>query len=233
MRAARGAIERLRLGRGGRASCRVIGDVRPRGVCGSGLLDALAEMLRAGVIDRTGRLNYDRPGVRQTSDGLEFVLVPRQDADIESDIVISRADIDNLIRSKAAIYAALTVLIESVGLSVSDIHDIYLAGGFGSNVDVDSVITVGMLPDVPRERVHFVGNGSIAGAKMALLSREGFRRVEEVAGKMTYFDLMQNPRFMEAFVSASFLPHTNLEQFPSVLRELPVRSEAGRKGAAS
>ena len=221
MRAARGAIEHIRI-RDGRATCDVIGGMRPRGVCGSGLLDCLAEMLRDGIIDRAGRFDPSRPGVRETEDGLEFVLVPREDTDIESGIAVTRADVENLIRSKAAIYAAVSVLVSSVDLQIADIKDIYLAGGFGSNVDVHNVITIGMLPDVPTERVHFVGNGSIAGAKMALLYSEGHRLVEDIAARMTYIDMMQNPAFMDAFVSASFLPHTNVEDFPSVLRELPV-----------
>jgi len=222
MRASKGAVEKVHIGRDGKVSCKVIGDAAPRGICGSGLLDCLAEMLRAGIIDRAGRLHPEAPGVRRAENGAEFVLVPRESADLETDVVINQADVENLIRSKAAIYAAVSVLVESLDLTVSDIKDVYLAGGFGSNVDVHNVITIGMLPDVPQDRVHFVGNGSIAGAKMALMSRDAYTLIESIAAKMTYFDMMQNPRFMEEFVSASFLPHTNVEEFPSVLKELPV-----------
>ena len=222
MRAARGAIERLKVFPDGRTEFETIGKLPPRGLCGSGLLDALAWMLRAGILDRRGTLRSGAPNVREGSEGLEFVVVPRHLTSLETDLVITQPDVRNLIRAKAAIYAAAMVLLESLDLKADQIRQIFLAGGFGNYLDVGSAITIGMLPDVDRDRIHFVGNGSVTGARMALLSEEAMETTDRLASQMTYFDLMQNSRFMEEFVAANFLPHTRVEDFPSVLKELPV-----------
>ena len=134
--------------------------------------------------------------------------------------MITQADIANLVRSKGAIYAAVSLLIESMGLSINDVNCVYLAGGFGNYLNVRNAITIGMLPDMPASRIKFVGNTSLAGAKMALLSEEAFETVQNIASQMTYFDLMGNQKYMEEFMSANFLPHTDLNAFPSVLEEL-------------
>ena len=222
MRAARGAIEGLKIFPDGRMEFRIIGNVPPRGVCGSGLLDALAEMLRAGILDRRGTLNPEAPGVRQGPDGLEFVLARRERTSLDTDLVITQSDIRNLIRAKAAIYASTRVLLQSLNLTPDSIQQIFLAGGFGNYLNVRNAITIGMLPDIPGRQIHFVGNGSVTGARMALVSVEAMDTADRLASQMTYFDLMQNTRFMEEFVAANFLPHTHVEQFPSVLEELPV-----------
>jgi len=225
MRAALSAIEKVHIARDGSVEVETIGArQRPRGICGSGLLDCLAEMFRAGIVDRKGTLVGDAANgrVREGPDGLEFLVVERERAGIDSDIVITQPDISNLIRSKAAIYAAVSVLVESLELKIEDIQHIYLAGGFGNYLNIRSAITIGMLPDVDPSRVRFVGNASVAGAKMALLSREAHATTERLASQMTYQDMMQNNRFMEEFVSACFLPHTDIEEFPSVLKEMPV-----------
>ena len=130
-------------------------------------------------------------------------------------IVITQADISNLIRSKAGVYAAIQVLLESTGTSADALEAIYVAGGFGNYLDVRKAIAIGMLPDIPVDRIHFVGNTSIAGAKMAALSRFAMDKAEEIAGRMTYFDLMNHPHYMDAFIQANFLPHTDLERFPT------------------
>jgi len=222
MRAARGAIEKVRIAPGTQIEIETIGGTSPRGICGSGLLDALAELLRTGVIDRAGTLRADHAHgrVREGEDGLEFLLVPAEQTAIGRDIVITQADIRNLIRSKAAIYAAIAVLIEMVGLRMKDLQQVFVAGGFGNYMDIRNAICIGLLPDMPVEHIRFVGNGSLAGARMALLSREAYLTAEEIARRMTYQDLMHNNRFMEEFVSASFLPHTNIERFPSLSAEL-------------
>jgi len=222
MRASRGAIERLKVHPDGRTEFTTIGGLPPRGLCGSALLDALAELLRAGILDRRGTLKPDAPGVREGQDGLEFVIARQADTGLDTDIVITQADISNLIRSKAAIYAAVSILLDSLDLASESIRQVFLAGGFGNYLDVRNAITVGMLPDMPAERIHFVGNGSVTGARMALLSEQAMTAADRLASQMTYFDLMQNAKFMEEFVAANFLPHTDVEQFPSVCRGLPV-----------
>ena len=222
MRAAKGAIEIMHITKEFEVSYSAIANVPPRGICGSGLLDCIAEMLRSGIIDRSGNFQkgIKTDKLRQRDDEYEFVLINKEETGIDSEIVITQADIANLIRSKGAIYAAVSLLIESMGLSIDDVHCVYLAGGFGNYLNVRNAITIGMLPDMPASRIKFVGNTSLTGAKMALLSKEAFETVQSIASQMTYFDLMGNQKYMEEFMSANFLPHTNLDTFPSVQKEL-------------
>ena len=222
MRAAKGAIEIMHITKDFEVSYSAIGNIPPRGICGSGLLDCIAEMLRSGIIERSGNfkkgLKTDR--LRKKDDEYEFVLVDKEETGIDSEIVITQAGIANLVRSKGAIYAAVSILVESMGLSIDDVHCVYLAGGFGNYLNVRNAITIGMLPDMPTSRIKFVGNTSLTGAKMALVSEEAFEAVQNIASQMTYFDLMGNQKYMEEFMSANFLPHTNLDAFPSVQKEL-------------
>ncbi len=222
MRAAKGAIEIMHITKDFEVSYSAIGNIPPRGICGSGLLDCIAEMLRSGIIDRSGNFQkgIKTDKLREKDDEYEFVLVGKEETGIDSEIVITQADIANLIRSKAAIYAAVSILVESMGLSINEVHCVYLAGGFGNYLNVRNAITIGMLPDMPTSRIKFVGNTSLTGAKMALISEEAFETVQKIASQMTYFDLMGNQKYMEEFMSANFLPHTNLDAFPSVQKEL-------------
>jgi len=190
----------------------------PVGICGSGYIDLVAALMRAGVIDKTGRF---RPGSSRSlrqgrDDAPEYVLVPDNESAIERDIVLTQADVDNLIRAKAAIYAAGRVLLESLGMEWDDLERIMLAGGFGENIEIRNAIAMGLLPDVPVERIEFVGNTSLKGTILAATDARTYRQVEEIASAMTYLELSTHPRFMEEFVSASFLPHTDTEKFPSV-----------------
>ena len=222
MRAAKGAIEIMHITKEFEVSYSAIGDIPPRGICGSGLLDCIAELLRSGIIDRSGNFQkgIKTDKLRNRDDEYEFVLVSKEETGIDSEIVITQADITNLIRSKGAIYAAVSLLIESMGLGINDVHCVYLAGGFGNYLNVRNAITIGMLPDMPSTRIKFVGNTSLTGAKMALLSEDAFETVQNIASMMTYFDLMGNQKYMEEYMSANFLPHTNLDEFPSVQEEL-------------
>ncbi len=216
MRAGAGAIEKLAILEGGSVEYRTIADTHPVGICGSGLLDTLAGLFTNGIIDRTGRFKENgQTGVTQGDEGLQFQLVPTDNSHHE--IVITQADIDNLVRSKAGVFAAIRVLMESTQTKLDDLDAVYLAGGFGNFLDVRQAVTIGMLPDVPRERIKFVGNTSIAGAKTVLLSRKAMSTAEEIANRMTYFDLMSHAGYMDEFVRASFLPHTDLSLFPSVM----------------
>ena len=216
MRAERGAIEHVRIARHLHTCYSVvlktIGDAPPRGICGTGLIDALAQMREAGILDRAGHLQPDHPcgRIRTGDSGYEFVLAPRSEpADDGRDVVLTQADIDNLIRSKAAVYAAAATLVKAVGVPFSEIDRIVLAGGFGSYLDPHNAIMLGLLPPVPADRVSFAGNTSLAGAKLALCSKTALRRIEQVARRMTYLDLMTDPTYMEAFQAACFIPHTN------------------------
>ncbi len=220
MRAALGAVQRVKITPGGGLSWSTIGGGRPRGICGSGLVDLLAELLLADYLDRAGRLRPDAPVVRQGPDGLEAVVVPAGESASGRDIVLTSADIENLLRAKAAVYAGGSLLTRRLGIDIRDIQRIYVAGGFGTYLDITKAILIGLLPDVPVERVTFIGNGSVAGAKMALLSQEAWRRAALVAQKMTYRELSTDTGFMEEYVSATFLPHTDCARFPRACAQL-------------
>ncbi len=215
MRAGAGAIEKIAYLGPGRIHYETIGDAPPAGICGSGLLDALAELHAHGVIDRTGRLLEDHdPGLTEGDEGRQYELVPPENG--RQGIALTQADIQNLLRSKAGVFAAIRVLMDATQTKLDDLETVFLAGGFGNFLNVQHAVAIGMLPDVPLEKIRFVGNTSLAGAKMALLSRQAFEQAEKIAAGMTYFDLMSHPAYMEEFIRARFLPHTDLSLFPSV-----------------
>ncbi len=215
MRAGAGAIEKLNIAPDGSIEFKTIGNTHPAGICGSGLLDTIAELFINGIIDRTGRFKTNGDTrLTEGDEGLQFQLVPA--ANEHQEIVITQADIDNLVRSKAGVFAAIRVLMNSTQTKTEDLDAIYIAGGFGNFMNVQQAVTVGMLPDVPVEKIQFVGNTSIAGAKTVLMSRKALETAEKIANSMTYFDLMSHSGYMDEFVRASFLPHTDLSLFPSV-----------------
>jgi len=215
MRAGAGAIEKLNITPDGSVEFKTIGNKHPAGICGSGLLDTIAELFLNGIIDRTGRfITNEDPRLTESDEGLQFQLVAA--ANEHQEIVITQADIDNLVRSKAGVFASIKVLMNSTQTKAEDIDTIYIAGGFGNFMNIQQAVTIGMLPDVPVEKIQFVGNTSIAGAKTVLLSRKALETAETIANSMTYFDLMSHSGYMDEFVRASFLPHTDLSLFPSV-----------------
>jgi uncharacterized 2Fe-2S/4Fe-4S cluster protein (DUF4445 family) len=215
MRAAHGAIQRVDVTADGTLSYETIGGAPPRGICGSGLVDLLAELLRAGYMDRDGSLRPDAPVVRPGPSGPEVLVATAAESATGADIVLTEADVENLVRAKAAVYAGAAVLARRLGIDMLDIRRVYVAGGFGTYLDVRRAILVGLLPDVPVERVTFIGNGSVAGAKMTLLSHDAWLRAAQVAARMTYRELSVDPAFMDEYVSAMFLPHTDCARFPS------------------
>ena len=216
MRAAAGAIEKLSLHGDGSIELNTVGDAPPTGICGSGLLDTLAELFVQGIIDRTGRFTTCNPSqLTEGDEGLQFQLAPATNRHRE--IVITQVDINNLIRSKAGVFAAIRVLMASTQTRPNDLEAVYLAGGFGNFLNIRQAVTIGMLPDIPLEKIQFVGNTSIAGAKSVLLSRKALTTAEKIAESMTYFDLMSHSRYMDEFMKAKFLPHTDLSLFPSVV----------------
>ncbi len=215
MRAGSGAIESLDIVNGDEIRFKTIGGSHPIGICGSGLLDTLSELFVNGIIDRTGRLKATGdPKLTEGDDGMQFQLVEPRNG--HQEISITQADINNLIRSKAGVFAAIRILMNSTQTKLQDIDTIYIAGGFGNFLNVQRAVTIGMLPDVPQAKLQFVGNTSIAGAKTVLLSQKALKTAEQIAGSMTYFDLMGNPEYMDEFIKAKFLPHTDLSLFPSV-----------------
>jgi uncharacterized 2Fe-2S/4Fe-4S cluster protein (DUF4445 family) len=229
MKASRGAIERVQISPDGNVLYKTVGNVRPKGICGSGLIDLVAGLLEAGFIDRSGRLIPESsPRIRECDGLLEFVVVPAQRSATGKDIVLTQADIENLLRAKAAIYAGTLILLKSLDLDVTDIERVFLAGGFGNYLDREKAIMIGLIPDLPLEKIRFVGNTSIIGAKMALLSWEAWATCEQIAQSATYYDLISFPHYYEEFLAAKFLPHTELERFPSVQERLRVKETVWR-----
>ncbi len=227
MRATAGAIEEVWVDENTlEPSYRVIGDERPRGICGSGLISLLAEMFVTGIMDKAGNLSLDLdiPRLREGDHGPEYVVAWGQETASGRDIVINVVDIDNLLRAKAAVYAGFAVLARSVGMDLNTVEQVLIAGAFGQYLDVDSAITIGLLPDMPREKFRFLGNTSILGAYLALLSRESRQRVAEVAKRMTYLELSAESTFHDEWVSALFFPHTHITNFPSVMELLKDRA---------
>jgi uncharacterized 2Fe-2S/4Fe-4S cluster protein (DUF4445 family) len=219
MRATEGAIERVAVTPGDRIVLQTIGGARPRGICGSGLIDLVAELFRADYIDKAGRFQMDgRLHVREGEDSTEFVLVPAERSGTGQDVVVTEPDIAIFVRSKGAIYTAAETLLAHLGLSFEDVERVYISGGFGNYLDIANAITIGLLPDLPRDHFHFIGNGALAGARMALVSREALEEVERITSLMTYFDLSTDPKFMRDFTRSLFIPHTDVERFPSIVR---------------
>jgi uncharacterized 2Fe-2S/4Fe-4S cluster protein (DUF4445 family) len=231
MRATAGAIEEVWINaETDEASYRVIageapGDEKPRGICGSGLISLLAEMFVAGVMDKSGNIRDpagfgkpegSRERVREGKHGLEYVIAWAEETATGEDIVITAVDIDNLMRAKAAIYAGFSILARSVGLTLADVGQVLIGGAFGQYINVERAIQIGMLPDMPYDRFHFMGNTSVRGAYMALLSREKRQRVAEIGHMMTYLELSADNTFFDEFNAAMFLPHTDETLFPSV-----------------
>jgi len=222
-RAMQGAIQKVVVDPAScEATCTAIGGVAPTGICGSGYIDALAGLFRAGVIDRQGAIRSGLPTdrIRDGDEGPEYVLVWEADAGAEYDIVITQADIENLIRSKGSIYSGARVLAKRMGLDIGDIDRIYIGGGFGNYLNIEKAIWVGLLPDLPPDRFCFIGNSSLSGARMALLSREAMHKAEEIAGRMTNIELCEEPSYMGEYVGSLFLPHTDIDLFPTVKQSL-------------
>ncbi len=214
-----GAIERLSYDPEGDAvEYMTIGEAKPRGICGSGLVDALAALLRAGVVDRAGRIDLGFPSrrVRVRNERPEFVFVWGEEVGRADDISLGEDGIQNLIRSKSAVYAGAETLLESLGLEAGQVEQILVAGAFGNYLDAESAVMIGLLPDVPLDRIRFVGNTAVSGARLAVLGRGARRRMEELAARMTNFELSVVPGYMDRYVSGLFLPHTDLGRFPSV-----------------
>ena len=219
MRATKGAIEEIWInGETFEPTYRVIGGGKPRGICGSGLIALLAELFMTGVVDKAGNLNthLNTARVREGDHGLEYVVAWGADTVTGRDIVFTHVDIDNLIRAKGAIYAGYSVLAESVGVPMDWIEQMLIGGSFGKYINVEKALQIGLLPDMDWEKFQFLGNTSVRGAYYALLDKDARARIDDIASRMTYVELSADNSFYEAFMSALFLPHTDMDRFPSV-----------------
>ncbi|MBN2026754.1 MAG: DUF4445 domain-containing protein [Actinobacteria bacterium] len=223
MRATGGAIEQVRIDKIGYEPMIItVGNKKPIGICGSGLIDLLSEMFLTGLMNEKGKINTDLPTdrVRSKEGGAEYVIVRAEDSATRRDIVITDVDIDNLMRAKAAVYAGIEILLSSMDMDVTMIDELLIAGAFGRYLEVDKAVTIGLLPDIGYDKIKFVGNGSLLGAHLSALSNEMMSKANNIAHQMTYLELSMNPAFMEHYMSALFFPHTNLEAFPTVQDKL-------------
>ncbi len=218
MRAAKGAIQKVRIDpKTFAVTCDVIGGGLACGICGSGYIDILAQLLKLGIADKSGKLQAKECGrVRKGDLGWEFVIMDQQASGRSGGIVITEADIENIKRAKAAIYAACSSLLKHMGFDFSSIKKFFIAGGFGTYLDVPNAISLGLLPDMELKRFIFVGNSSLAGARSVLLSGQAALAAEDIARKITYLELSVQSDYMDEYMAALFFPHTDIAKFPSV-----------------
>jgi uncharacterized 2Fe-2S/4Fe-4S cluster protein (DUF4445 family) len=203
-----GTISRVRIDReGGQIAFEVIGGAEPKGICGSGLIDLISEMFSAGIIDQSGK--FTEIGERIVEkDGVRSYLLYRS---ANAELFLNENEIKNFLLSKAAMFSFLYVFVKSVGLSFRDIRKVYVAGALGCGIDPGKAITIGMLPDIPRERFLPLGNSSIGGAAEVLLHRELLKEVGEIASKITYREMNEDADLMNVLQGAMFIPHTEPE----------------------
>lgn len=226
MRAAKGAIEDFSIDPKTLEPMNItIGNVRPKGICGSGLIAIIATMFEFGVIDSRGKFDrdLDTPRIRETDGIFEYVLAWKDETQVDRDIVLTEPDIDNLIRAKGAIYSGFMTLLEEVGLGISDIERIFLAGGFGSSVDLEQSMVIGLLPEIETDKIRFLGNASLMGAKMSSLTNHVRHEVVEATHKITNFELSETPSYMDSYVASLFLPHTDMNLFPKLKGRMETR----------
>jgi uncharacterized 2Fe-2S/4Fe-4S cluster protein (DUF4445 family) len=222
MPASPGAIEGIKIHDNGQVEYKVIDNSQPKGLCGSGLVDLLAELFIHGYIDRNGKfVEIKTKGmVVDTEEGKGFLVEKGQKSFWGKDLVITEKDISHLIRSKGAVYSACSVLLKNSGLDYNKIDSFYIAGGFGQRLNIENAVRIGLLPDVDRRKFHYLGNTSLFGAYLILLTEKNRDFVNHMADKMTYLELNTEPSYMNEYTGALFLPHTEMDLFPSVKKSL-------------
>lgn len=219
MRAAPGAIEGILIDPDSLEPMIKTIDTKPAmGICGSGIINIVSQMLKIGVLNQNGKYSHDlnTKRVREGRSGYEYVICWAQETGIGEDIVLTEVDLDNVLRAKGAMFSGYTCLLDKIGLSVDALDRVIIAGAFGSFINLDHAVTIGLLPDIDREKFAFIGNSSLKGARLAVTSRHLFGRAASIARTMTNVELSEDPTYMDNFMAALFLPHTRAELFPSV-----------------
>jgi uncharacterized 2Fe-2S/4Fe-4S cluster protein (DUF4445 family) len=228
MRAEKGAIEDFSIDPVSYEPMLItIGNLRPKGICGSGLITMVATMFEMDIINNLGKFNRDleTPRIREEDGIYEYVLAWKDETQIDRDVTLTEIDIENLIRAKGAIYSGCMTLLTEVGMGIKDIEQIILAGGFGSYVDLEKAMIIGLLPEMDPNKVIFIGNGSLMGARMSSLTNRIRKDVVEVTRKMTNFELSDTASYMDNYVAALFLPHTDIDKFPKLKARLKARKK--------
>ncbi len=217
MRATDGAIEKVVID-DGHLHYETIGGAKPRGICGSGLIDSIYELVRNNIIGRDGKFDRDREDSRlNIEDGVpEYIIADAGETETAAHVVITESDIDNLIKSKGAVFAAIKSLFDYIGLGFETIDTLYVAGGFGNFLNIPKAVSIGLLPDIPLDKIKFIGNSSLTGARACLLSEDAFESCLNISRSMTNIELSTHQPFTDEYIAALFLPHTNDKLFPSV-----------------
>lgn len=217
MRATKGAVEKVEI-RDGDVSYQTIGRAKPRGICGSGLIDCIYELVKNGIIGAEGKFNRDRKDPRLTyeDDIPQYVIARAEETETGDPIVITESDIDNLIKSKGSVFAAIKSLVDYIGLTLDQLETFYVAGGFGNYLNISKAVAIGLLPDISQEKIRFIGNSSLTGARLALVSEAAFDKCLEISRSMTNIELSNYQPYMDEYIAALFLPHTDRKLFPTV-----------------
>ncbi|MFC2157112.1 ASKHA domain-containing protein [Acidobacteriota bacterium] len=215
--ASEGAIEKIWLREDMTLQYNVIGGTRPKGLCGSGLIDLIAELFTYGLIDRSGKFtDKAEPKIVDSEEGPAYLLVSGTESHWGTDLVITENDIANIVRTKAAVYSASSLLLKNAGLKYDRIDEFYISGGFGRHLNIENAVRIGLLPDIDRTKFRYLGNSSLYGSYLILHSEINREMVQEIADKMTYIELNTEPAYMNELTGAMFLPHTDITLFPSV-----------------
>jgi len=221
MRATDGAIEACTIDKETmEPSFSIIGKEgqKPVGLCGSGIIDVIAELFRCGIISAKGQFVREGKRVSQDSNGFDcYVLAFADESETGRNVTINTVDIDNFIRAKGAIFSAICTMMSSLDMDVSCIEHMYVAGGIGSGINMKNAVRIGMFPDIDLSCFTYIGNSSLAGAYAMAMSDQAREKVEELAQSMTYMELSTTPGYMDEFIAACFIPHTNTDLFPSCM----------------
>ncbi|HMK34112.1 MAG TPA: ASKHA domain-containing protein [Desulfomonilaceae bacterium] len=219
MRAAPGAIESILIDpETYEPMIKTIESKPAMGICGSGIINVISQMLTIGILNQNAKYNENvsTDRIRAGRSGREYIISRAEENALNQDIVLTEVDLDNILRAKAAMFSGYTCLLDKIGVDVHSLDRVIIAGAFGSFINLDYAVTIGLLPDIPREKFSFIGNSSLKGARLAVLDRKLFEKSREIARAMTNVELSEDPSYMDNFMAALFLPHTRAELFPSV-----------------
>ena len=224
MRATDGAVEACTIDKDTmEPTFDIIGDEGQKvvGLCGSGIIDMISELFRCGIINAKGLFVREGQRIKRDAHGMgRYVLATAEESETGREVSINEVDIDNFIRAKGAIFSAIDTLLQSVDMTVDMIDKVYVAGGIGSGINMHNAVNIGMFPDVELEKFHYIGNSSLTGAYAMVVSDEAIAKTAEVAANMTYLELSTYPGYMDSFVAACFLPHTDRSLFPNSIQEM-------------
>lgn len=227
MRATDGAIEACSIDKETmEPTFKVVGDpgTKPIGLCGSGIIDVISELFMCEIINPKGKFVREGKRIKHDKYGMgSYVLAFEEEAGSVKDVEITEVDIDNFIRAKGAIFSAICTMLSSLDFDVSMIDDVYVAGGIGSGINMRNAVNIGMFPDIPLDKFHYIGNSSLTGAYLMLLSTPAEKKTYDLASNMTYMELSTVPGYMDEFVGACFIPHTDTNLFPSVMEAIQNR----------